>query len=63
MIAWGGQPFGAATGAAIAATTDVPTAYVVAAAIMLISGIGAAVALRDRRPAIHDLLLMRNASQ
>ncbi len=46
MIAWGGQPFGAATGAAIAATTDVPTAYVVAAAVMLISGIGAAVALR-----------------
>ena len=46
MIAWGGQPFGAATGAAIAAATDVPTAYVVAAAVMLISGIGAAVALR-----------------
>jgi MFS family permease len=46
MIAWGGQPFGAATGAAISATTDVPTAYIVAAAVMLISGIGAAVALR-----------------
>ena len=47
MIAWGGQPFGAATGAAIAATTDVPTAYIVASAITLISGIGAAVALRS----------------
>ena len=46
MIAWGGQPFGAATGAAIAAATDVPTAFIVASAITLISGIGAAVALR-----------------
>ena len=50
MIAWGGQPFGAATGAAIAATTDVPTAFIVASAITLISGIGAAIASeRDDR--------------
>ena len=46
MIAWGGQPFGAATGAAISATTDVPTAYAVAAVVMLTSGVGSAIALR-----------------
>ncbi|HWM18126.1 MAG TPA: MFS transporter [Ilumatobacteraceae bacterium] len=46
MIAWGGQPFGAAAGAAISATADVPTAYSVAAVIMLVSGVGAAIALR-----------------
>ena len=46
MISWGGQPFGAATGAAISAATDVPTAYIVAAAVMLTSGAGAAIAFR-----------------
>ena len=49
MTAWGGQPFGAATGATIAALADVPTAYAVAAAVMLVSSGGAIMALRTRR--------------
>ena len=47
MTAWGGQPFGAATGAAIAALADVPTAYAVASVVMLVSSAGAAVVLRS----------------
>ncbi len=50
MISWGGQPFGAAIGALISASTDVPTAYTVAAIAMLISGVGAAIALRPTSP-------------
>lgn len=46
MTAWGGQPFGAATGAVIAATADVPAAYAVAAVVMLISACGAMVSLK-----------------
>jgi MFS family permease len=46
MTAWGGQPFGAATGAAIASFATVDTAYAVAAAVMLISSAGAMAALR-----------------
>ena len=49
MTVWGGQPFGAATGASIAALADVPTAYAVAAAVMLVSSGGAIMALRTRR--------------
>jgi MFS family permease len=46
MTAWGGQPFGAATGAAIASFASVDTAYAVAATVMLISSAGAVVSLR-----------------
>jgi MFS family permease len=46
MTAWGGQPFGAVTGAAIAATASVSTAYALGAVVMLISAAVAAVALR-----------------
>jgi MFS family permease len=46
MIAWGGQPFGAAVGAVVASVWDVQVAYAVAAASMLATGSGAAVALR-----------------
>jgi MFS family permease len=46
MTAWGGQPFGAATGAAIASFATVDTAYGVAAGVMLISSAGALLALR-----------------
>jgi hypothetical protein len=46
MISWGGQPFGAALGAFVAATSGVRPAYVVAGAAMLISATGAFVFLR-----------------
>jgi MFS family permease len=46
MTAWGGQPFGAASGAAIASFANVPTAYAVAAIVMLVSSAGAAMSLR-----------------
>ncbi len=46
MTAWGGQPFGAATGAVIAATADVPAAYTVAAVVLMIAACGATVSLR-----------------
>jgi MFS family permease len=46
MIAWGGQPFGAAIGAAIAGARDVHTAYAVATVVMAVSAIGGGVALR-----------------
>jgi MFS family permease len=45
MTAWGGQPFGAASGAAIASLANVPTAYAVAAIVMLVSSAGAAMSL------------------
>lgn len=46
MTAWGGQPFGAATGAVIAATADVPAAYAVAAAVLVLAASGATLSLR-----------------
>lgn len=46
MTAWGGQPFGAATGAVIAATADVPAAYAVASVVLVIAACGATVSLR-----------------
>jgi MFS family permease len=46
MTAWGGQPFGAATGAVIAATADVPVAYAVASVVLGIAACGATVSLR-----------------
>jgi MFS family permease len=46
MIAWGGQPFGAAIGAAIAGARDVYTAYLAATVVMTISAIAGGVALR-----------------
>ena len=51
MTAWGGQPFGAATGASIAALAGVPTAYAVAAFVMLVASGGATAALRTGRSA------------
>jgi MFS family permease len=45
MISWGGQPFGAAIGALVASASGVQTAYIVAAASMLISATGAFVFL------------------
>jgi MFS family permease len=46
MIAWGGQPFGAAIGAYIAGARDVHAAYAAATAVMAISAIGGGIALR-----------------
>jgi hypothetical protein len=37
MVAWGGQPFGAAAGALIAAGSTVHSAYVVAAIVMTVT--------------------------
>jgi MFS family permease len=51
MIAWGGQPFGAALGAVIAGARDVHTAYVAAGVVMGISALGGGVALRWAGPA------------
>lgn len=45
MVAWGGQPFGAAVGAAVTGATSVGVAYAVAAAVMAVSGILATVLL------------------
>jgi MFS family permease len=47
MIAWGGQPFGAGVGAVISGVSGVPTAYAIAAGVMLVSAAGAAIALRS----------------
>lgn len=52
MIAWGGQPFGAAIGAVLAATFSVRSAYAVAATVMLVASAGAYAALRVR-PSPH----------
>jgi MFS family permease len=46
MIAWGGQPFGAAIGAGIAGARNVYTAYIAAAVVMAVSAVGGAIALR-----------------
>ena len=46
MISWGGQPFGAATGAFVAASASVSAAYAMASVVMLVSAIAAAVLLR-----------------
>ena len=46
MIAWGGQPFGAAIGGLIAVVTAVHVAYPVAALVMAASAIAASVLLR-----------------
>lgn len=45
MIAWGGQPFGAALGALLTSIATVANAYTVAAAVMAVSAIGARIAL------------------
>ena len=50
MIAWGGQPFGAAIGAVVATLVDVEASYAGAALVMLAAASGARVALR-RDPA------------
>jgi hypothetical protein len=46
MIAWGGQPFGAAIGGLVAVATSVRVAYVVAALVMATSATVAGVLLR-----------------
>jgi MFS family permease len=46
MVAWGGQPFGAAIGALVAALASVPAAYTMAAAVMATSAVIARVLLR-----------------
>jgi MFS family permease len=46
MISWGGQPFGAAVGALVAALASVPAAYTMSAAVMATSGVVARVLLR-----------------
>lgn len=46
MIAWGGQPFGAALGAVLASTRSVTAAYWLAAGIMAVAAAAAFVALR-----------------
>jgi MFS family permease len=46
MIAWGGQPFGAAIGGLVAVAMSVRAAYVVAALVMVASAITASVLLR-----------------
>ena len=48
MIAWGGQPFGAACGAVVAGAAGVPLAYAGAAVVMAVSGTLAAVLLWGR---------------
>lgn len=50
MVAWGGQPFGAALGAVLAAGFDVQIAYSTASAVMVATAVAAFVALRGTRP-------------
>jgi predicted MFS family arabinose efflux permease len=45
MVSWGGQPFGAVTGAVIASAATVHTAYTVAALVMTTTAVGARVGL------------------
>jgi predicted MFS family arabinose efflux permease len=45
MVAWGGQPFGAVTGAVIASLVSILAAYATASAIMLLAAFAAAIAL------------------
>ena len=49
MVAWGGQPFGAAAGAVVSAVAPVWTAYAAAGVWMLSVSIVARVLLRPRR--------------
>lgn len=49
MVAWGGQPFGAAVGGIVADAASVRVAYVMAAGVMAGSAVAAAVLLRDIR--------------
>ena len=51
MISWGGQPFGAATGALVASLASVPTSYAMAAIVMVVSAVVARVLLR-RQPMV-----------
>lgn len=50
MVAWGGQPFGAALGAVLAAGFDVQFAYTVAAGVMAVTAVVAFLALRGAQP-------------
>lgn len=45
MVSWGGQPFGAAAGALLVASTTVHTAYAVAAIVMAVTALSARVGL------------------
>jgi hypothetical protein len=45
MVSWGGQPFGAATGAVVAGAAGVPVAYAGAAVVMGLTGLTAALLL------------------
>jgi MFS family permease len=45
MVSWGGQPFGAATGAVVAGVAGVPVAYAGAAVVMGLTGLTAALLL------------------
>ena len=49
MVAWGGQPFGAAAGAALTAVASVPTAYAAAGVLMIATAIAARLLLRHVR--------------
>ena len=46
MVSWGGQPFGAATGALLASASSVPAAYTMAAVVMAVSAAVARLLLR-----------------
>jgi hypothetical protein len=46
MVAWGGQPFGAAFGGVLAQATTVRISLLAAGGIFTISGVGARLALR-----------------
>ncbi|MGI9030099.1 MAG: MFS transporter [Ilumatobacteraceae bacterium] len=54
MVAWGGQPFGAFTGALVAQAVSVRAAYLVAVAVMVTSAVAAAVLLARRGPMTGD---------
>ncbi len=49
MVAWGGQPFGAAAGAALAVSASVGAAYAVAAGLLVANAVWSAWALRAPR--------------
>ena len=52
MVAWGGQPFGAAAGAAVTTFAPVPTAYAAAGVLMIATAVAARLLLRhsEARP-------------
>jgi predicted MFS family arabinose efflux permease len=52
MVAWGGQPFGAAVGGVVAQTAGVPTALGMAAGVMTVSAISAVVLLGHRKQTV-----------